>query len=61
MSDKSKAWLTGNVLEGKIILQAVPNALPVERLPVAVVVQVSISFSVNTNYASNPVFLTVKK
>ncbi len=66
MSDKSKTRLTGNtsggnVLEGKIILEAAPAAVAVERLPVAVVAQVSISFSVNTNYASNPIFLTVKK
>lgn len=61
MSAKSKTRLTGNVLEGKIILEAAPTAMPVERLPVAVVAQVSISFSVNTNYASNPIWLTVKK
>jgi hypothetical protein len=61
MSANSKTRLTGNVLEGKIILEAAPTAVAVERLPVAVVAQVSISFSVNTNYASNPVWLTVKK
>ncbi len=61
MAGKSKTRLTGNVLEGTIVLEAAPTALPVERLPVAVVAQVSISFSVNTNYASNPVYLTVKK
>jgi hypothetical protein len=61
MSPGSKTRLTGNVLEGKIILAAAPTALAVERLPVAVVAQVSISFSVNTNYASNPVLVTVRK
>jgi len=61
MSSKSKTRLTGGVLEGKIILEASPTALAVERLPIAAAAQVSISFSVNTTYASNPIYLTVKK
>ncbi len=59
MSSKSKARLTGKVLEGTIVLEAADNATPVERMPVAVVAQVSISFSINTLYASNPIYLTV--
>ena len=61
MSSKSKARLTGDVLEGKIVLQANDKALPVDRLPLAVLARVSITFSITTNYASNPVYLTVKK
>lgn len=61
LSPKSKTRLSGTTLEGTLILDAAANALPVERLPVAAVAQVSISFSINTNYASNPVHLTVKK
>src|SRR5207237_2691131 len=55
MSEKSKTRLTGNVLEGKIVLQAAPNALPVERLPVAVAAQVAIAFSADATYAATTV------
>jgi hypothetical protein len=61
LSPKSKTRLSGKTLEGTLILDAAANALPVERLPIAAVAQVSISFSINTNYASNPVYLTVKR
>ncbi len=57
----STARLTGDQLEGKIILQAAKNATPVERLPIAVLARVAITFSITTNYCSNPVYLTVKK
>jgi hypothetical protein len=59
MGKASKARLTGDVLEGKIVLEAAANATPVERLPIAALASVSISFSINTMYASNPVYLTV--
>lgn len=59
MSSKSKARLTGDTLSGKIILEATEKATPVERLPIAVVARVSITFSITTNYASDPVLLTV--
>lgn len=59
MGKASKARLTGDVLEGKIVLEAAANALPVERLPIAALASVSISFSINTMYASNPVYLTI--
>ncbi|HUY88173.1 MAG TPA: PPC domain-containing protein [Pirellulales bacterium] len=59
MGKASKARLTGDVLEGKIVLEAADNAVPVERLPIAALASVSISFSINTMYASNPVYLTV--
>jgi len=60
MSSKSKARLSGDVLEGKIVLEATDKAVPVHRLPIAVLARVSITFSITTNYASNPVFLTVE-
>lgn len=60
MSSKSKARLSGKVLEGTIVLTASDKVTPVERLPIAVVAQVSISFSINTLYASNPIYLTVE-
>jgi len=59
MSGKSKARLTGDDLEGQIILEATDKAVSVDRLPIAVLARVSITFSITTNYASNPIFLTV--
>lgn len=59
MSPGSQLRLSGKSLEGKIILEASPKATPVERLPIAAVASVSISFSINTNYASNPIHLTI--
>ena len=55
----STARLSGNTLKGKLILEAASTALPVERLPIAVMAGVSISFSIETKYASNPIFLTI--
>ena len=55
----STARLSGNTLEGKIMLEASSSALPVRRLPIAVMAGVSISFSIDTKYASNPILLTV--
>ena len=55
----SKLRLAGKVLEGTIVLEASDKALAVEKLPIAVLARVSITFSITTNYASNPVYLTV--
>ena len=55
----SKLRLAGKVLEGTVILEASDKALAVEKLPVAVLARVSITFSITTNYASNPIYLTV--
>lgn len=60
LSAKSKARLTGKTLEGKIILEAAPKAKPIARLPIAILARVSITFSITTNYASNPIYLTIK-
>lgn len=60
MSPKSKARLTGDTLEGTVVLTADDKAVPVERLPIGVVAQVSITFSINTLYSSNPIYLTVE-
>ena len=47
-------------LEGKVILKADPKkSVPVEKLPIAILGRVAITFSITTNYASNPVLLTV--
>lgn len=55
----SKLRLSGDVLEGTVVLEASDKAAPVERLPIAVLARVSITFSITTNYATNPVLLTV--
>ncbi len=58
----SKDRLTGETLEGKIILQAGTGKnkpAPVKRFPIAVVAPVEIEFSISTNYCSNPLYLTI--
>ncbi len=55
----SSARLSGNTLTGKLILEAKPDAVAVERFPIAVMAGVSISFSIDTKYASNPIYLTI--
>lgn len=55
----SAARLSGNTLSGKMTLEAAKDALAVERFPLAVMAGVSVSFSIDTKYASNPVYLTI--
>lgn len=57
----SQLRLVGDQLEGKIVLECGEGAVAVERLPIAVIARVPITFSITTNYASNPIYLTVKK
>lgn len=59
MAGASTGRLSGDTLEGTIVLEASNKALLVERLPVAGMARVPITFSITTNYASNPVYLTV--
>lgn len=59
MSPASETKLTGDDLGATIVLQATPTALPVERLPIAALARVPITYSIMTNYASNPVYLSV--
>jgi hypothetical protein len=59
VAKESTGRLSGDTLEGKIILEASDKALLVERLPIAALARVPITFSITTNYASNPVYLTV--
>jgi len=56
----SKLRLSGDVLEGTVVLEASDKAVAVERLPIGVLARVSITFSITTNYATNPVYLTVQ-
>ena len=57
----SKLRLAGKTLEGKVILEASDKAVPVKRLPLTVLARVSITFSITTNYGTNPIYLTVEK
>lgn len=57
----SRLRLSGKTLEGKVILEASDKAVPVKRLPLTVLARVSITFSITTNYGTNPVYLTVEK
>jgi hypothetical protein len=59
MSKESKTKLVGDDLEASIVLNASPEALCVDRLPIAVLARVPITYSIMTNYASNPIQLTV--
>lgn len=55
----SKLRLAGQTLEGTVVLEAGDKAIAVEKFPIAVLARVSITFSITTNYASNPIALTV--
>ena len=59
VAKSSTGRLAGDKLDGKIILEATDKALTVQRLPIAALARVPITFSITTNYATNPVYLTV--
>lgn len=59
VSKNSTGRLSGDTLEGKIILEASDKALLVDRLPIAALARVPITFSITTNFTSNPVYLTI--
>ena len=59
LAASSQTKLTGDTLQGTIVLKAAPNAASVTRHPLAVLARVPITYSIMTNYASNPVLLTV--
>jgi hypothetical protein len=60
MSSASETKLTGDNLEATILLEATPTALLVKRLPIAALARVPITYSIMTNYASNPIYLSVE-
>jgi hypothetical protein len=57
----SQLRLTGNgtTLTGKVVLEAAANAMPIEPFPITVLAGANISFTINTIYGSNPIYLTV--
>lgn len=59
MGKGAEARFAGKTLECKFILDATDKAQPVEKLPIGIVARVPVSFSINTNYSTNPIFLTI--
>ncbi len=57
----SKTLLSPTETKGKIVLQAAPNAAPIENVPICVMGHVSINFVVKTAYASEPIQVSVAK
>jgi hypothetical protein len=55
----SKTLLGPKETVGKIVLEAKPDATPIEKVPIAVMGHVSINFVVKTAYASAPILVTV--
>lgn len=53
--------LAGKKLEGKFVLAASDKAVPVKDFPIAAIARVPITFSITTNYSSNPILLTVEE
>lgn len=55
----SKTLLGPTETNGKIVLEAKPDAPPSNAVPIAVMGHVSINFVVKTSYASAPILITV--
>lgn len=55
----SKTLLGPKETAGKIVLEAKPDAAPIERVPITVMGHVSIDFVVKTAYCSEPIWVTV--
>lgn len=55
----SRLQLKGDETAGKVVLQASEDALPVQQFSIAVMARVYVTYSISTNYASNPILLTV--
>lgn len=60
ISSASDTKLTGDDLEATIVLEATPTALTVDRLPITALARVPITYSIMTNYASNPIYLSIE-
>ncbi len=57
---KSKTLLGGGS-KGHVVLRAAPTAAPIEKVPMAVLANVSINFVVKVHYASAPILVSVRK
>ena len=60
LSADSKTQLKANETEAKFIIKASKDALPVNKLPIAVMARLYVTYNISTNYASTPISLTVK-
>lgn len=56
----SKTSLDPNETKGRVVIEIAPDAKPVDRLPLSVNANVSISFTQKRPYASSPIWLTIK-
>ncbi len=56
----AKMSLNANETKGRVVIEIAPDAKPVERLPLSVNANVSISFTQKRPYASPPIWLTIK-
>lgn len=60
MSSDSRTQLKAEDSEATIVLEAAKDALPVQNLPIAVMVRVYVTYNISTNYASTPISLSVQ-
>lgn len=56
----AKTSLDANETKGRVVIEIAPDAKPVDRLPLSVNANVSISFTQKRPYASPPIWLTIK-
>lgn len=56
----SKTSLDPNETKGRVVLEVAADAKPVDRLPLSINANVSISFTQKRPYASPPIWLTIK-
>ncbi len=60
LEDGGKTLLSPTETRGKLIFRAAAGAAPIEKLPIAVLGQVSINFVVKVSHASEPFMLSVR-
>ena len=56
----SKMSLDPNETKGRVVIEIAADAKPVDRIPLSINANVSISFTQKRPYASPPIWLTIK-
>lgn len=56
----AKTSLDANETKGRVVIEIAPDAKPVERIPLSINANISISFTQKRPYASPPIWLTIK-
>ena len=56
----AKMSLEANETNGRVVIEIAPDAKPVERIPLSINANISISFTQKRPYASPPIWLTIK-